>query len=231
MGQDFHTQCVEGEQERTPLQEKILKECGEWCGVCSTVAKKFLTRGKYKRMMIKKESSREKFDKHAAKKALKRDLRQDSDFKQKFKRAKGECTNLRAGGTSRISHLKESVKEKDSKLVDLVADPGYFWVLRVYTHHIGDPKKSKAKLATRQIGGKKCLGVITKDAPKPLPKGVYRIEVRHRSAVSHAKTHHDGQDVLEEDEVETCAMEVCADVELDVTGASTTAEAVQRICQ
>ena len=93
MGQDLHTQCVEDEQERTPLQEKILKKCGEWCGVCSTVAKKFLTRGKYKRMMAKKETSKERFDKNAAKKALKKDLRQDSDFKQKFKRAKNECMN------------------------------------------------------------------------------------------------------------------------------------------
>ena len=34
---------------------------------------------------------------------------------------------------------------------------------------------------------------------------------------------------MEEDEIDTCAMEVCADVDLDVTGASTMAEAAQRI--
>ena len=49
-------------------KKKVLKKCGEWCGVCSTVAKKFLTRGKYKRMMIKKESSKDRFDENAAKK-------------------------------------------------------------------------------------------------------------------------------------------------------------------
>ena len=140
---------------------------------------------------------------------MKKDLRQDSDFKQKFKRAKKECMNLRAGGSSRISHLKESVKEKDSKLVDLVAEPGYFWKYRVYCDLVGDVKKTKAKTAVRKINGKKTLGVVTKDAPKGgiLPKGVYRIEVRHRNAVEQSKTHHDGQEVLEEDEIETCAME------------------------
>ena len=39
-------------------KKKVLKKCGEWCAVCSTVAKKFLTRGKYKRMMIKKKTPR-----------------------------------------------------------------------------------------------------------------------------------------------------------------------------
>ena len=183
-------------------------------------------------MINKKENSREKFDKHAAKKALKRDLRQDSDFKQKFKRAKGECMNLKAGGSSRISHLKESVKEKDSKLVDLVAEPGYFWTLRVYQHVIGDPKKTKAKTAVRKLNGKRTLGVITKDLPKgmvSLPQGVFKLEIRHRNVVEQSKTHHDGKEVLEEDEIDTCAMEVCQDADLDVTGASTIAEAAQRL--
>ena len=44
-----------------------------------------------------------------------------------------------------------------------------------------------------------------------------------------SKTHHDGKEVLEEDEIDTCAMEVCQDADLDVTGASTIAEATQRI--
>ena len=50
-----------------------------------------------------------------------------------------------------------------------------------------------------------------------------------RSEVSHSKKHHDGEDVLEEDEVEACAMEVCADADVDVTGATTMAEAAQRM--
>ena len=103
--------------------------------------------------------------------------------------------NLRAGGSSRISHLKESVKEKDSKLVDLAAEPGYFWKYRVYCDLVGDVKKTKAKTAVRKINGKKTLGVVTKDWPKgggPLPPGVFRIEVRHRNAVEQSKTHHDG---------------------------------------
>ena len=94
---------------------------------------------------------------------------------------------MRAGGQSRISHLKESVKEKDSKLVDLVAAPGYFWMLRVYIHLVGDPKKTRAKVVTRKINGKKSVGVITKDAPDLLPRGVFKIEARHRSEVSRAK--------------------------------------------
>ena len=50
-----------------------------------------------------------------------------------------------------------------------------------------------------------------------------------RSEVSHSKKHHDGEDVLEEDEVEACAMEVCTDADVDVRGATTMAEAAQRM--
>ena len=101
----------------------------------------------------------------------------------------------------------------------------------MFTHLVGDVKKTKAKVVTRKIAGKKTLGVVTKDAPKGgvLPQRVYRIEVRHRNAVEQQRTHHYGQEVLEFDEIDTCAMEVCADADLDVTGASTIAEATQRI--
>ena len=34
-----------------------------------------------------------------------------------------------------------------------------------------------------------------------------KIEMRHVSEVTHDEKHHDGEDVLEEDEVEACAME------------------------
>ena len=125
--------------------------------------------------------------KYAAKKLLNKDLRRDSDFKEKFERANREAAHLRAGGQSRISHLKESVKEKDSKLVDLVAALGYVWMLRVYIHLVGDPKKTRAEVVTRMINGKKSVGVITKDAPDPLPRGVFKVRVRHRSRVSCAK--------------------------------------------
>ena len=111
-----------------------------------------------------------------------------------------------------------------------MAEPGYFWTLRVYTHLVGDVKKTKAKTAVRKLNGKRTLGVITKDLPKgigSLPPGVFRLEIRHRNVVEQSKTHHDGQEVLEEDEIDTCAMEVCADAELDVTGASTMAETAQ----
>ena len=48
---------------------------------------------------------------------------------------------------------------------------------------------------------------MTVTVPDPMPRGAFKIEVRHVSEVSHAKKHHDGEDVLEEDEVEACAME------------------------
>ena len=48
---------------------------------------------------------------------------------------------------------------------------------------------------------------VTVTVPDPMPRGAFKIEVRHVSEVSHAKKHHDGEDVLEEDEVEACAME------------------------
>ena len=63
--------------------------------------------------------------------------------------------------------------------------------------------------------------------PDPMPRGTFKIEVRHVSEVPHAKKHHDGEDVLEEDEVEACAMEVCADADVDVGGATMMAEAAQ----
>ena len=48
---------------------------------------------------------------------------------------------------------------------------------------------------------------MTVTVPDPMPRGEFKIEVRHVSEVSHAKKHRDGEDVLEEDEVEACAME------------------------
>ena len=122
--------------------------------------KKFSTKLRYKRLKL-----------------LNKDFRRDSDFKEKFESANREAAHLRAGGQSRISHLKESVKEKDSKLVDLVAALSYFHDLRVYIHLVGDPKKTRAKVVTRKINGKKSVGVITKEAPDPLPRGVFKIDV------------------------------------------------------
>ena len=61
---------------------------------------------------------------------------------------------------------------------------------------------------------------MTVTVPDPMPRGAFKIEVRHVSEVSHAKKHHDGEDVLEEDEVEACAMEVCTDADVDVRGAT-----------
>ena len=48
---------------------------------------------------------------------------------------------------------------------------------------------------------------MTVTVPDPMPRGAFKIEVRHVSEVPHAKKHHDGEDVLEEDEVEACATE------------------------
>ena len=109
-------------------------------------------------------------DKNAANKLLNKDL---SYLRRDL------VAHLRAGGQSRISHLKESVKEKDSKLVDIVAIPGYFDMLRVSgsLNLVGDPQKTKAEVVTRMINGKKSVGVITKDAPDPLPRGVFKIDV------------------------------------------------------
>ena len=70
---------------------------------------------------------------------------------------------------------------------------------------------------------------MTVTAPDPMPRGTFKIEVRHVSEVPHAKKHHDGEDVLEEDEVEVCGREVCADADVDVRGATTMAEAAQRM--
>ena len=78
---------------------------------CGGFAKKFLKKLRYKRLMTIRANSK---DKNAAKKLLNKDLRRDSDFKEKFERANRETAHLRAGGQSRISHLKESVKENDS---------------------------------------------------------------------------------------------------------------------
>ena len=59
----------------------------------------------------------------------------------------------------------------------------------------------------------------------------FKIEMRHRSEMSHSKKNHDGEhgirEVLEGDEVEACAMEICADADVDVTGAMAMAEAAQ----
>ena len=48
---------------------------------------------------------------------------------------------------------------------------------------------------------------MTVTVPDPMPRGAFKIEVRHVSEVSHAKKHHDGEDVLEEGEFEACAMD------------------------
>ena len=51
---------------------------------------------------------------------------------------------------------------------------------------------------------------MTVTVPDPMPRGAFKIEMRHVSEVSHAKMpkeHHDGEDVLEEDEFEACAMD------------------------
>ena len=73
-------------------------------------------------------------------------------------------------------------------------------MLRVYQHVIGDPKKTRAKVTTRMIFGKKEVGVITNDAPDPLPKGVFKVEVRHVTYVSCAPAVLDVNAVTSSDE-------------------------------
>ena len=70
---------------------------------------------------------------------------------------------------------------------DKNAATSYFCMLGVYKYLVGDPKKTRAEVVTRMVGGKKAVGVITKDAPDLLPRGVFKIEARHRSEVSRAK--------------------------------------------
>ena len=48
---------------------------------------------------------------------------------------------------------------------------------------------------------------VTVTVPDPMPRGAFKIEMRHVSEVTHDEKHHDGEDVLEEDEVEACATE------------------------
>ena len=57
-------------------------------------------------------------------------------------------------------------------------------MLRVYIRLVGDPKKTGAKVVTRMIFGKNEVGVITNDAPHPLPEGVFKVEMRHVSCAS-----------------------------------------------
>ena len=48
---------------------------------------------------------------------------------------------------------------------------------------------------------------MTGTVPDRMPRGAFKIEMRHVSEVTHDEKHHDGEDVLEEDEVEACATE------------------------
>ena len=48
-------------------------------------------------------------------------------------------------------------------------------MLRVFIQHVVDPKNVGAEVATRMINGKKSFGAITKDAPDPLPRGVFKV--------------------------------------------------------
>ena len=80
--------------------------CGSNTRERGELAKKFLKNEPNKRV-IKANSK----DKNAAKKLLNKDLRRDSDFKEKFERDNREAARLRAGGspgTSRRS-LKEPI--------------------------------------------------------------------------------------------------------------------------
>ena len=99
--------------------------------------KKFSTKLRHKRLKrlnkdFRRDSDfKEKFESANREAAHLRAGGQSRNFKEKFERANREAAHLREGGQSRISHLKESVKEKDSELADSETALGYFWMLRV----------------------------------------------------------------------------------------------------
>ena len=78
-----HAMCGRRARKDAVTRTKMLKK-----NTCGGFAKKFLKQLRYKRSMIIKANSK---DKNAAKKRLKKDLRGDSDFKEKFERASREA--------------------------------------------------------------------------------------------------------------------------------------------
>ena len=145
-------------------------------------------------------------------KLLKADIAKGGEEKKRMKSMHDEAVHLRAGGRSRINLYSEQVVKKEERIHDLIAPEQEFWLLEEYEEEFGKASKTGATVVKRRVHGHKGKqkGVYVQKGRK----GVYTVRDTIRSVASKQEVRHNGQEVLDDGEMN----EVMDDIEDEKVG-------------
>ena len=183
---------------------KLKRRCGGWCRLCFNNSRRWMKEKKYLPLL-------KKSGKKACTKKLKEDLRQDKEFRKRWKGEIEESAHLLAGGRSRIRASRVQVDVVDEVVHELIDDTLVFYSLAKYKTDIGDPKLTKAKIVTRQKGRNIVKGIYVRVKEDT---GIYPVRATYRNRVSRTKPKNFGP-TLHEAEPDEAMDEALGDLDED----------------
>lgn len=204
----------------TAVKIKRKVRCGSWCNMCARNIERWIKNKRFSGV-FKKSGKREVVKK------IKDDLRTDRDFKKRWKGNIDEAVHLMAGGRSRIAALPERVDVVEESFTDITDNSFKFYTTKRYKEVFGmDPKRAKAKIVNVTLkNGQRVAGVYVRSKPE----GEYDVSFVHRNSVKKSKAAHDGQEVLDENEITEAHEAALAENGTDVAGALSLEETQNRI--
>lgn len=104
---------------------KVKRRCGEWCRLCYNNSRRWFKTKKYKNLFAKQ-------GRKVTSKKLKQDLKDDKDFRKRWRSEVDEAAHLLAGGRSRIRSGGVRVDQVDEVIHDLIDDSLVFYSLAKY---------------------------------------------------------------------------------------------------
>ena len=104
--------------------------------------------------------------------------------------------------------MPQKVEKHTEAIVDLIAPKKVFYTVTAFRKQFGDPKKRKAKIITKKIKGKMVSGIVVQTGES----GVYDIEERNRERLSKQDTVHNGEEVVDANELSDAFEEEEGDV-------------------
>lgn len=138
-----------------------------------------------------------------------------------------EAVHLLAGGRSRIAALPERVDVVDESFTDITDNSFKFYTTKRYKEVFGmDAKRAKAKIVNVTLkNGQRVAGVYARSKPE----GEYDVSLVHRNSVKKSKAAHDGQEVLDDNEITEAHEAALAENSTDLAGALSLEETQSRI--
>ena len=175
------------------------------------VAKKWIAQGRY----AKKVKAAGKKGKSAIK-FVKKDL-QTEEVRTRFKKNRSEMIHLRAGGRSRITTFKTTVKKITKSSTEMRDKSRKFYTLKRYKRDLGAPNANKAKVVRRRHKNKMLQGVVVTN---PDLEGIFDLDETTADIAEKDETLVSGsEEILDDGELDEALEDAAEEIAPDVAGA------------